>query len=245
MLGDPVALGVREVIVTHGSRGATVYTGGTRDRGGRPPYRRRPDRCRRCVHDRRTSSPGTPASPRSGPPGAPLPLSPRCSGSRDRRRRHGGGQLRRRPRDGGGRAVGPDARPGARPGPQPAPPRRGCRRGRNRDRGRRREAADARLARCRRDLARVRPRPAARAGGRDLGGRSGPGRLRGPQPAVRDAGRRAILDGRWRSSCRRSARSSSEAELAARDDDGRAADANAVDPIALAVHLLRRASTDG
>ena len=30
VLGDPVALGVREVIVTHGSRGATVYAGGTR-----------------------------------------------------------------------------------------------------------------------------------------------------------------------------------------------------------------------
>ena len=30
MLGDPNALGVREVIVTHGSLGATLYTGGTR-----------------------------------------------------------------------------------------------------------------------------------------------------------------------------------------------------------------------
>ncbi len=30
VLGDPAALGVREVIVTHGSRGATVYSGGTR-----------------------------------------------------------------------------------------------------------------------------------------------------------------------------------------------------------------------
>jgi sugar/nucleoside kinase (ribokinase family) len=30
VLGDPTALGVREVIVTHGSRGATLYTGGTR-----------------------------------------------------------------------------------------------------------------------------------------------------------------------------------------------------------------------
>ena len=28
VLGDPVALGVREVIVTHGSRGSTVYCGG-------------------------------------------------------------------------------------------------------------------------------------------------------------------------------------------------------------------------
>jgi sugar/nucleoside kinase (ribokinase family) len=28
VLGDPVALGVREVLVTHGSRGATVYVGG-------------------------------------------------------------------------------------------------------------------------------------------------------------------------------------------------------------------------
>ena len=30
VLGDPTELGVREVIVTHGSRGATLYTGGTR-----------------------------------------------------------------------------------------------------------------------------------------------------------------------------------------------------------------------
>ena len=30
VLGDPAALGVREVIVTHGSRGATLYTRGTR-----------------------------------------------------------------------------------------------------------------------------------------------------------------------------------------------------------------------
>ena len=29
ILGDPARLGVREVLVTHGSRGATVYTGGT------------------------------------------------------------------------------------------------------------------------------------------------------------------------------------------------------------------------
>ena len=28
VVGDPVALGVREVIVTHGSRGSTVYCGG-------------------------------------------------------------------------------------------------------------------------------------------------------------------------------------------------------------------------
>lgn len=28
VLGDPAALGVREVVVTHGSRGSTVYTGG-------------------------------------------------------------------------------------------------------------------------------------------------------------------------------------------------------------------------
>jgi sugar/nucleoside kinase (ribokinase family) len=31
VVGDPLALGVREVLVTHGSRGATVYTGGTRE----------------------------------------------------------------------------------------------------------------------------------------------------------------------------------------------------------------------
>ena len=30
VLGDPTALGVREVIVTHGSRGATLYLAGTR-----------------------------------------------------------------------------------------------------------------------------------------------------------------------------------------------------------------------
>jgi sugar/nucleoside kinase (ribokinase family) len=30
VLGDPAALGVREVLVTHGSRGATLYTGKTR-----------------------------------------------------------------------------------------------------------------------------------------------------------------------------------------------------------------------
>jgi hypothetical protein len=29
VLGDPAALGVREVVVTHGSRGATLYVGGT------------------------------------------------------------------------------------------------------------------------------------------------------------------------------------------------------------------------
>jgi sugar/nucleoside kinase (ribokinase family) len=29
VLGDPSALGVREVVVTHGSRGATLYLGGT------------------------------------------------------------------------------------------------------------------------------------------------------------------------------------------------------------------------
>jgi sugar/nucleoside kinase (ribokinase family) len=29
VVGDPTALGVREVVVTHGSRGSTVYTGGT------------------------------------------------------------------------------------------------------------------------------------------------------------------------------------------------------------------------
>jgi 2-dehydro-3-deoxygluconokinase len=28
VLGDPAGLGPREVLVTHGSRGATVYTGG-------------------------------------------------------------------------------------------------------------------------------------------------------------------------------------------------------------------------
>ena len=31
VVGDPHALGVREVLVTHGSRGATVYTAGTRE----------------------------------------------------------------------------------------------------------------------------------------------------------------------------------------------------------------------
>lgn len=31
VLGDPAALGVREVLVTHGSRGSTVYYGGTRE----------------------------------------------------------------------------------------------------------------------------------------------------------------------------------------------------------------------
>ena len=31
VVGDPYSLGVREVIVTHGSRGATVYVGGTRE----------------------------------------------------------------------------------------------------------------------------------------------------------------------------------------------------------------------
>jgi sugar/nucleoside kinase (ribokinase family) len=31
VLGDPMALGVREVVVTHGSRGATLYLGGRRE----------------------------------------------------------------------------------------------------------------------------------------------------------------------------------------------------------------------
>jgi sugar/nucleoside kinase (ribokinase family) len=31
VLGDPAALGVREVLVTHGSRGSTIYSGGTRE----------------------------------------------------------------------------------------------------------------------------------------------------------------------------------------------------------------------
>jgi 2-dehydro-3-deoxygluconokinase len=29
VLGDPAALGVREVLLTHGSRGSTIYYGGT------------------------------------------------------------------------------------------------------------------------------------------------------------------------------------------------------------------------
>jgi sugar/nucleoside kinase (ribokinase family) len=31
VVGDPTALGVKEVLVTHGSRGSTVYYGGTRE----------------------------------------------------------------------------------------------------------------------------------------------------------------------------------------------------------------------
>jgi sugar/nucleoside kinase (ribokinase family) len=31
VLGDPAALGVREVVVTHGARGSTVYVGGRRE----------------------------------------------------------------------------------------------------------------------------------------------------------------------------------------------------------------------
>ncbi len=43
VLGDVAALGVREVLVTHGSRGSTVYCGGTSGARPRAPRRRRPD----------------------------------------------------------------------------------------------------------------------------------------------------------------------------------------------------------
>ncbi len=66
VVGDLQALGVREVLVTHGSRGATVYTAGTTRARQRPRCRRRSDRRRRRLHDRRTSLHATPASDPSG-----------------------------------------------------------------------------------------------------------------------------------------------------------------------------------
>ena len=48
----PGALGVREVVVTHGSRGSTVYCGGRHGARPRAPDRRRPDRRGRRVRDR-------------------------------------------------------------------------------------------------------------------------------------------------------------------------------------------------
>ena len=38
VLGDPVALGVREVVVTHGSRGATLYLGGASEHISARPF---------------------------------------------------------------------------------------------------------------------------------------------------------------------------------------------------------------
>ena len=66
VLGDPTALGVREVLVTHGSRGSTVYCGGTtRVRAG--ARRSTPTRPARATRSRpRTSSRATRASRPSG-----------------------------------------------------------------------------------------------------------------------------------------------------------------------------------
>ena len=51
IVGDVSALGVREVIVTHGSRGATVHAAGGMRARERARCRHRPDRRRRRVHD--------------------------------------------------------------------------------------------------------------------------------------------------------------------------------------------------
>ena len=139
---------------------------------------------------------------------------------------------------------GPRAR--AQPEPQPAAPRRRC--------GRGRDAWSRSSTRSRRCSSRTTParrgaspvagcRPAGRSRSRTTIRTS---RLRGAQPALRHARRRRLLErARGRAAGDR-ARSSSEAELAARDDDGRAADENAVDPVALAVRLRveRRRAVD-
>ena len=66
------------------------------------------------------------------------------------------------------------------------------------------------------------------------------------EPALRLARRRRVLEGARRSSCRRSRRSRSRnPELAARDDDRRAADAHALDPVGRARRRARTASRAG
>ena len=52
VLGDPAALGVREVVVTHGSRGSTVYCGGRAELGPGPRLPRRSDRSRGRIRHR-------------------------------------------------------------------------------------------------------------------------------------------------------------------------------------------------
>ena len=79
VVGDVAALGVREVLLTHGSRGATVLVGG---RSGVRPRARDPAATRPVPAMRsrpRTSSPATPASHPRARRGAPPPSSRRCS----------------------------------------------------------------------------------------------------------------------------------------------------------------------
>ncbi len=70
VIGDVAALGVREVLVTHGSRGSTIYVGGTREDIPARPLDRRSDRRGRRVRDRvrRRAQRGLRA--RSAPPAA-------------------------------------------------------------------------------------------------------------------------------------------------------------------------------
>ena len=106
VVGDLHALGVREVIVTHGSRGATVHAGGTRRARERAAVLdadptgagdafmtgvcRRPQRRLRAGRRRSPCNGGRRRGARPGD---------------DRDRLDRGGRLRRRSRDGGGRAV--------------------------------------------------------------------------------------------------------------------------------------------
>ncbi len=175
VLGDPAALGVREVLVTHGSRGCDRLLRRARRGGAGAPGRRRPDRRGRRVRDRvrRRAQRGLRAG--AAPPGARPPSSRRCC--RDDRRSSPPSPAsfavdletdEVEPWDGERRRLPPA------PVAQPAARRRGGRRGLDRRRGRRREAAAPRLARRRLDLARVGPRPAAGPRGRDLRRRSRP-----------------------------------------------------------------------
>ena len=246
VLGDLAALGVREV-----HRHARVARrDGLLRRHARscPRARSMPTRPARATRSRpRTSSRATPASRPAGAARRATAVVASMLRADDRRRRHRRRRVRRRPRDGRGRAVGRRRR-AARPRPSLNLPRVVA------------AAAagstvvavvdakppllvshDAGV-----DLARVRPRPARRDG-----------RSRSPTTTPTCSSTRRATGstcrangGRfWSALARRAAgdraRSSSEAELAARDDDGRAADLDALDPLGRRRRPARRASTGG
>ena len=106
VIGDPTELGVRELLLTHGSRGATVVADGSVHEVPRVRARGRPDRRRRRASASRTSS-GALSGARAAERCAPRDLrsSQRCwRMPGDRARRDRCRHLRRRSRDRRGRA---------------------------------------------------------------------------------------------------------------------------------------------
>ena len=206
VLGDPRDLPVREVLVTHGSRGVTVYAGGRETTvRGRAVADVDPTGAGDAFCAAYAAAPLVRRAPRPARRARRPRSSPRSSARGDRARLHRRRHLRGRPRD-ARRRPGRAVRPARRARAQPAARRRGGRRRLDGRRGRRRAArrSSSRTTPARRGASRA---AASRRRARSRSPRATRTRSSTPRGTASSSRATAASSGsRSRSSCRRSSR---------------------------------------